>query len=409
MKILHSSDWHLGHSLFKRRRYAEFELFLRWFSDLIEANSIDVLLISGDIFDSSMPSNLAQQLYYQFLCRTAASCCRHVVIIAGNHDSPSFLNAPRELLKALNIHVVSSKAEDLADEVLLLDDKHGNPALIVCAVPYLRDRDLRTAEAGEKPEDKERKLLEGIREHYATVAALAEQKRNEIGTQLPIVAMGHLFTDGGKTIDGDGVRELYVGSLAHVSDTVFTDTFDYVALGHLHLPQKVKHCENIRYSGSPLAMSFAEAKQQKIVYQIQFQASGASIESIEVPQFQRLEQIKGDWNLIVSRIQELAATKTNILLEIVYQSDEIIGNLRERLESETADSQLEILSIKNDNAVRQALSQVHNNETLAELNLDDVFTRCLDAHKVPAEQRAQLRDAYREIINLHEQSDPQAE
>lgn len=80
---------------------------------------------------------------------------------------------------------------------------------IFCAVPYLRDRDIRAAEAGESVDDKERKLVEGIHSHYA---AVAEQKRNELGADIPIVAMAHLFTAGGQTVDGDGVRELYVGS-----------------------------------------------------------------------------------------------------------------------------------------------------------------------------------------------------
>jgi len=90
-------------------------------------------------FDASTPSNRAQELYYRFLCRVAASSCRHVVVVAGNHDSPSLLNAPKELLKALDVHVVGSASFSPEDEVLVLRNEQDAPELIVCAVPYLRD------------------------------------------------------------------------------------------------------------------------------------------------------------------------------------------------------------------------------------------------------------------------------
>jgi exonuclease SbcD len=149
MKILHTSDWHIGRTLYGRKRYEEFEAFLTWLAETIQQNEIDALLVAGDVFDTSAPSNRAQELYYRFLCRVAASCCRHVVVVAGNHDSPSFLNAPKELLKALDVHVVGSSTESLEDEVLVLRNDQDTPELIVCAVPYLRDRDIRVAEAGE--------------------------------------------------------------------------------------------------------------------------------------------------------------------------------------------------------------------------------------------------------------------
>ncbi len=161
------------------------------------------------------------------------------------------------------------------DEVLVLCDKQGAPELIVCAVPHLRDRDIRAVEAGESIEDKQRKLIEGIRNHYAAVAAFAEQQRTALGADIPLVAMGHLFTAGGQTVDGDGVRDLYIGSLAHVTAEIFPENFNYLALGHLHVPQKVNGSEIMRYSGSPLPMGFGEAKQQKSVCMVEFDNSTA--------------------------------------------------------------------------------------------------------------------------------------
>lgn len=295
MKVLHTSDWHLGRSLYTKKRYEEFEAFLNWLVDTIQQEGVDVLVVAGDVFDTGTPSNYAQKLYYQFLHAAAASCCRHVVVVGGNHDSPTFLNAPQVLLQALDVHVVGCATEDAADEVLVLRDKCDVPELIVCAVPYLRDRDIRTAEAGEGIEDKEQKLLDGIRNHYAAVGAVAEAKREALGPEIPIVGTGHLFTAGGKTLVDDGVRELYVGSLAHVTAGVFPACFDYLALGHLHVPQAVKDSETKRYSGSPLPMGFGEAKQQKSVCLVTFDGTAAAVKLIDVPVFQSLVSVKGDW------------------------------------------------------------------------------------------------------------------
>ena len=412
MKVLHTSDWHIGRTLYGRKRYEEFGAFLTWLADTIQQNEIDALLVAGDIFDTSAPSNRAQELYYRFLCRVAASCCRHVVVVAGNHDSPSFLNAPKELLKALDVHVVGSSTESPEDEVLVLRNDQDTPELIVCAVPYLRDRDIRVAEAGESVEDKERKLIDGIRTHYAAVAALAEQKREELGVDIPIVGTGHLFTAGGQTVDGDGVRELYVGSLAHVTAGIFPACFNYLALGHLHIPQEVNGSKTIRYSGSPLPMGFGEAKQQKSVCQVEFHSTAASVQLIDVPVFQKLERVKGDWDGISSRILELTATddpNRRAWLEVIYDGIEVIGDLRERLEAAISGTQLEILRIKNNRIIDRVLGQIHEEETLDDLNVNDVFERCLAVHDVPEEQRPELLRAYQETVSSLYEDDVQAE
>jgi exonuclease SbcD len=434
MKILHTSDWHIGRTLYGRKRYEEFESFLTWLAETVQQNEIDALLVAGDVFDTSAPSNRAQELYYRFLCRVAASSCRHVVVIAGNHDSPSFLNAPRELLKALNVHVVGSSTESPEDEVLVLRNEQDAPELIVCAVPYLRDRDIRVAEAGESVEDKERKLIDGIRAHYAEVAAAAERIRKNLresaksaDTDIPIVGTGHLFAAGGQTVDGDGVRELYVGSLAHVTAGIFPASFDYLALGHLHVPQKVNSSETIRYSGSPLPMGFGEAKQQKSVVIVDFypqitqinadeeidnlrkSAPSADHETrislVDVPVFQKLERVKGDWESISSRMLELSATDFQGWVEVIYEGEEVIGDLRERLETAVSGTGVEILRIKNNRIIDRVLGQIHEEETLDDLDVNDVFERCLAVHDVPEEQRPELLRTYNEAIKDLQEDD----
>lgn len=407
MKILHTSDWHLGRTLYGRKRYEEFSAFLDWLNQTIEDEKVDALLVAGDVFDTSTPSNRAQELYYRFLCRVASSCCRHVVVVAGNHDSPSFLNAPKELLRALNVYVVGSMTESLEDEVFVLctDD---TPEAIVCAVPYLRDKDIRTVEPGETIDDKNAKLVEGLKTHYAEICAIAEQKRavfKSAGSEdIPIIAMGHLFTAGGKTVDGDGVRELYVGSLAHIGVEVFPSAIDYLALGHLHVPQAVGNAEHIRYCGSPIPMGYGEATQIKKVVLIEFSSTTPKIQELPVPCFQELVRIVGSLDDIHAKLEELKKKESSAWIEIEYIGSDIIGNLRERLDESMNDSTMEIRRIKNRRIMDRVISTVADDETLDDLDAGDVFIRCLDAFDVPDKDREELTVSYNEIIkSLHEE------
>ena len=409
MKILHTSDWHIGRALYGRKRYEECDAFLNWLAGLIESEHIDVLLVAGDVFDNSTPSNHAQELYYRFLCRVAAAANRHVVVTAGNHDSPSFLNAPKELLKFLNVHVVGCASDPPADELIVLSGPDQEPWLIVCAIPYLRDRDIRTAEAGESVEDKERKIIEGIRAHYRLVCEAAEQKRALLKKPIPIVAMGHLFAAGGQTVDGDGVRELYIGSLAQVRTDVFPASIDYLALGHLHIPQAVGGSDFIRYSGSPLPIGFGEAEQQKSVVLVEFSGNAPTVTNVPVPRFQELKTLQGDWQTIAGGIDELKARRSNAWLEIVYEGDEIAGDLRERLDEAVTGTSIEILRVKNNRVLERAMSGMDTEETLDDLDVTDVFKRCLQAHDIPEDQHPALLSAYQEVIVSLNESDPMAE
>lgn len=408
MKILHTSDWHIGRSLYGRKRYDEFAAFLDWLVEFIEARQVDALLVSGDIFDTSTPSNRSQELYYRFLCRVAASCCRHIVIIAGNHDSPSFLNAPKELLRALNVHVVSSMTENPLDEVLLLDGPSGKPEAIVCAVPYLRDRDIRMTRAGESIDEKNIRLLEGLQAHYAEIGRIAQEKQKEFAG-IPVIGMGHLFAAGGKTIEGDGVRELYIGSLAHVGRDVFPSCMDYVALGHLHVPQKVCRQEFIRYCGSPIPMGFGEAGHKKKVLTIVFENRTPRITEHIIPCFQDLERISGNMEKITSRLFELKSKGSTAWLEIEYTGSLVAGNLRQVIEEALSGTAMEICRIKNKRLVEQVLSRTSSDETLDTLDVNDVFVRLLDSCEVEENERLLLIQAYNEIITTLQEQDAHAE
>ncbi|MGM0600711.1 MAG: exonuclease SbcCD subunit D C-terminal domain-containing protein [Candidatus Rifleibacteriota bacterium] len=408
MKIIHTSDWHLGRTLYNCRRYAEFEAFLDWLADYIMNENADALLVAGDIFDTTTPSNKAQELYYRFLCRIAGSNCRNIVITGGNHDSPSFLEAPDELLRVMNIHVIGSARQNLEEEIIELNGKDGRTEALVCAVPYLRDRDLRNAVAGESIEDKDKKMIEGLRVHYHNVCELAEQKRMQLG-DIPLIAMGHLFAAGGKTLEGDGVRELYVGTLAQVDQHTFPETIDYLALGHLHIAQKVGGSEKLRYSGSPLPMGFNEANQQKKIIEVNFAKKEPLISEIAVPCFQKLIKISGNLDEIESRLHELKQEKTNAWLEIEYTGAELVSGLNEKLQKMVTDSELEIRRTRNRQLVEKVLKKTGAEDSLENLNVYEVFERCLHAHEIVAEQADQLRTAYKEIVKNLEEEDINAE
>ncbi|KAF1083454.1 MAG: Exonuclease SbcD [Candidatus Rifleibacterium amylolyticum] len=408
MRILHTSDWHLGRSLMLLKRQDELAAFFDWLLKTIEERNVDGLIVAGDIFDNTTPPTAAQELYYNFLGRAARTCCNNIVIVAGNHDSPSLLDAPAKILKAINVHVVGTPGKSPENEVIILQNRAGEAKGLVCAVPYLRDRDIRRVVPGETVEDKAAALIAGIKQHYANICESAENLRQQLG-DLPLLATGHLFTAGGQTVEGDGVRELYVGTIAHVGSEIFPNNIDYVALGHLHAPQKVGGHEHIRYSGSPIAMNFCEAKQQKKVILIEFTGRKPQIEEIAVPCFQPLEKICGDLAKLTDRIGQLVEENSNAWLEIEYTGEMIVPNLDEQINAAIADSELKVTRIINRNSSPLRLTGDDTPQSLEGMSEEDVFDYCLKARDVPEEQHSELKQAYREIVNAIVESDANKE
>lgn len=409
MKILHTSDWHIGRTLYGRKRYDEFASFLNWLLTTIEQQQIDVLIVAGDIFDTSTPSNRAQQLYYQFLKDVSEGCCRHMIIIGGNHDSPSLLEAPRELLRFFQVHVVGSAAENPAEEVIVLKAADGSDELIVCAVPYLRDREVRIARAGETLDDKNRNLINGIAAHYQQVIAIAENRRQTAANLPPIIATGHLFAAGGEKVEGDGVRDLYVGSLVHVDATIFPETIAYLALGHLHSAQMVGGNMTRRYCGSPLPMSFNEAGKEKYVLAVTIESDSVATEAVTVPCFQLLKTLRGNLQEIIAEIEELKDRQQAIWLEVVYDGQDIVTHLQRTLGDAIADSSLEILRIVNNRLIAKVLERNTPHETLETMTEETVFRRCLEVQQVPENQCDELIHIFRETLQAIAEEDNLAE
>ena len=319
-----------------------------------------------------------------------------MIVVGGNHDSPSFLNAPKDVLSALNISVIGNSSENIEDEIIVVKDKDKKPSVIVCGVPFLRERDISRFAEGENYSNRSKRINENVKKHYEEIAKLAENKRKELGENIPIVATGHLSVAGGKRNEDDGVRETYIGNIEAVGSDIFPNTFDYVALGHYHIKSVIKN--HIRYCDSPIPMGFGEAGQKKCIYIIDFQ-NGKKIESLEIPVFQIMESIIGDKSYIEERITELKKTDYSVWVEIIYDGDEIFPDFVSWTNEQTANSNIETLKLQNRQHLINVLTKDDTTNSLEELNAFDVFNKLLDKNEISTEQKAELKDTYKEIVD----------
>ena len=397
MKLIHTSDWHLGRTLYsKKERQEEHAAFLKWLQTISKENAIDLLIIAGDIFDTASPSGSSQKMYYDFLLKVRHSGCQNVVVVGGNHDSPNFLNAPKDILAAINVCVMGNAGENIEDEIVVIVDKDENPIAIVCAVPFLRERDISRFTEGETYSDRSKRIAESIKKHYEKVAEIADNKRKSINKNIPIIATGHLSVAGGKTTEDDGVRETYIGNVECVGSEIFSSIFDYVALGHYHIPAVID--KNVRYSGSPIPMGFGEAYQQKSLYMVDFEDNTTKITKIEIPVFQQLESIRGDKLFINNRLEELKKLDSSVWVEIIYEGEDVFPDFTAWANEVTTDTKIEIIKLQNRQYLVEVLTQDDSTLSLDELDKFEVFDKLLEKNNISVKQKEELRNLYREII-----------
>ena len=284
MRILHTADWHIGQRLHERQRTDEHEKFLDWLLNTIQEHKVELLLVSGDIFDTALPSSESTNLYYRFLYRLFDETNAYTVITAGNHDSARHLEAPREFLEMGRIYVVG-----LADDPTkcVFTFPRTNPRVAVAAVPYLSESDLRHL-SYETEVDRNERYREWLKTFYADCVAA-------MPAELPKILMGHLFVQGGEI--GTSERNVQIGGATATRADDFPEDVSYVALGHLHRPQTIKGPDYpIRYSGSPIPLRFNETGYRKKVYLLELSDDGVLIEDkeIDVPIFKELRTVEGD-------------------------------------------------------------------------------------------------------------------
>ncbi|MDY6927720.1 MAG: exonuclease subunit SbcD [Pseudomonadota bacterium] len=376
MKIIHTSDWHLGQSFFTQSRKYEHQCFLSWLLALIAREHIDALIVAGDIFDTGTPPSYAREMYNQFVVDIQQLGCR-LVVLGGNHDSVAMLNESKPLLARLNTHVIASTGLALEEQVVELPARDGNPGAILCAVPYIRPRDVLQSQAGESGTDKRQALGEAIKAHYASLYALAVIKRDAAGGDLPIIATGHLTALG--VTKSESTRDIYIGTLEAFAADGFPPA-DYIALGHIHRPQMVAKSEHIRYSGSPIYLSFDELNSRKQVVMVEFNgAARKSITPVDVPVFQPMTTLTGNLAQLEQDIKSLdTAGDRPTWLCLQVDSDDYLSDLQQRVQAMIDGVNVEVLQLRRvRNKQRQMLSQ-QQTETLAELTPTEVFEKRLE-------------------------------
>lgn len=397
MKILHTSDWHLGQRLLFNDREQEHQRALDWLAATIREHAVDTLIVAGDIFDINNPPNYARTMYYRFLTGLLGTSCRHIVITGGNHDSPAMLNAPRELLRLLNIHVVGAVTGDLQDEIIELKDREGRLEMVVAAVPFLRDRDLRFSQSGEGGYERLQRVREGMAEHYRQIAALMESYRE---AEVPLMATGHLYASGAKA---SGRQDnIYAGDVENIDAGQFPDIFHYIALGHIHRPQVVGEQEHIRYSGSLIPLSFSETKDDKSVYILHFQQDQLlEVETINLPVFRRLKSITGDLQKVKERLRRFdqkGGRELKPWIEVIVETDRLIPRLDLQLRDFTKDMDLQLLKIKIErqgDLLRRTTADTVNLDDLEDV--ESVFRKKCMRFGSPPEQMDELLESFREL------------
>jgi len=370
MRVLHTSDWHLGQNFMGKSRVEEHEAFFSWLLQTINEKEIDLLLVSGDIFDTGTPPNYALELYYNFLKELSnIKTLLVTVITAGNHDSLATLKAPKQLLERLNVCVIASGDED--ENVIIPVYKNQELRTIVCAVPFLRDSVMRESLSGKTISEKEKLANSGIKAYYEKCYAKALELKKD--KKIPIIAMGHLTTVGSRSSQGE--RDIYIGGTIDIGGDYLATMFDYTALGHLHTNQIVGNNHCVRYSGSPIPLSFSQSAKTQKVNLVTFEANEMDAQELEIPLFRQLLVIKGDGESIKRELAQIE--DKNSWIEIHIKDDNpmaLNGEIRE-FASKLA---LTLLALKIDKSEKQLKSDELEVMSLDELSVEQVFEKRLE-------------------------------
>ena len=402
MRILHTSDWHLGQHFMGQSRQAEHRALIDWLLGQVNAHAVDAVLIAGDIFDTGAPPSYARELYNQLIARLHQAGVA-LLVLGGNHDSVSVLDESRDLLRHLGTQVIAATGTPAQHAVTLPLRGSDKPGCIVCALPFIRARDVQQSQAGQSAQDKQLALQTAIQNTYQQVydAALARQQalQQSLGHKLPIIATGHLTTVGASS--NESVREIYVGSLEAFPTNAFPPA-DYIALGHIHQPQKVGGLDHIRYSGSPIALGFDEARQTKQVLLVDVNENGLqAITPLPVPVFQTLVAVRGSLTELAETLKTIAADADKeraSWLDITIVEDDYLADLPARVQALTEGLPVQVLRIKRQRGNAAAQLQNEAMESLDELTPQDVFARRLAQESLEPPLQQALTDRYQAVV-----------
>ncbi len=406
MKFLHTADWHIGQLFHEYDRSYEHQQFLNWLVGILLTENIEVLLISGDIFDSSNPSAASVRMFYRFLNEaTRAVPHLQIMITAGNHDSAARLEAPKPLLESSNVHIIGLVEKDAVGNIdyekllVKIHDASGAIKAFCLAIPFLRMGDYPAIVDCANP------YTEGVAALYQEAFAYAQQYSTE---DQPIIAMGHLHTQQAEITDLDKTERLIMGGVECISASAFHSDIKYVALGHIHKAQKIGGKEHIRYCGSPLPMSFSEIHyiHQVIVFDLDQEIS--NLKAIEIPVFVPLQRIPHQHQPLheviaqLEQLPELVGGMENLpYLQVRVLLDGPEPALRHKIETALAGKAVRLAKIDAQYpAAAAATPELITAEKLNELQPIDVFGKAYQSRyqsEVPQEIMQLFQQVAQEI------------
>lgn len=391
MRILHTADWHIGQKLHERPRLDEHKQFLDWLLNTIQKENIDLLLVSGDIFDTSLPSAEATNLYYEFLYHLFKETDTYTIIIAGNHDSARHLEAPKEFLKMGRIHVVGQAIEPDECVIMIPPD---TPRVAVAAVPYLSKTEL-THVSLESEVDKNERYREKLKAFYTDCVS-------KMPEELPKILMGHLFVQGGTV--GDSERNIQIGGATALNASDFPDNVDYIALGHLHRPQTINgKSYPIRYSGSPIPLRFNEARYSKKMYLLELSDEGSlNVDrEIEIPIFKELCSVEGDVEFIISEAEALDKKWDGKYIHVKLKLDTIRAGISDEIRKAFSDRGGDVLIVE---------VEMPDDERDLGISVEDmkrpeeIFEQFLKSRNVDVTPDDALTATFKELLQMVEES-----
>lgn len=399
MKVLHTSDWHIGKQLHKVDLSEDIDLFFNWLIEFIEKEKIDVVLVSGDIFDQANPSQAAFKQYYDFLTRVVKTKCK-LILTGGNHDSVSVLNAPRDLLNAFDITVIGGVPLEVKD--LFIEVKKGDERIVVAAVPFLRDRDIRKSAPGQSYSDKIQQTKDGIQEYFKEIN---EHYENHF-SGVPFFVMGHLYVQGSHLSESE--RDIQIGNQAGVKSDIFGANPCYIALGHIHKPQVVSASRNARYSGSPVAFSFSEKEDEKQVVLIEL-SEDIIVQEVKIPSFRRLVAFEGTMDEVEKKVESFRGN-TDLHQQPLIALGEII--VHEATESLAVRQQLdELMESSQEGVIKLVKSRLHfsnvfkgasdhfeSGTDVSDVTPLQMFEKKMDMELEGVANREELINAFKEIL-----------
>jgi exonuclease SbcD len=396
MKILVTADWHIGKRLHNEDLTEDMNLFFEWLLEQIKLNDVKYLLVAGDIFDNNNPSNESTRIYYAFLRKLSALNCK-AIITAGNHDSPSFIDVPKDLLSEFDISVFGIfPGVDRLDEIFVpLKNDSGEVVAVVAAIPFLQDRFVRQVGEGEGAREIAEKIKQGMKSLFAQIGAAL----NVSYPAIPKIGMAHLHAQGAQISEAE--REIQIGNQEGISANDL-DQFDYLALGHIHTGQTVLKGK-IQYASSPISLGFSENRYQHKVVMLEIENNQIKESEIPVIKNRSLYQLKGTMTEVEEHVKLLKNKyKLQMLLDVLIEEDNYDPRVNDKLneikENLAVKNEIKIINTRihfKDKTATRFSSTFDTNE-LNNLNPIDVFKSRINGRS--EEEQTKLIELFSAIL-----------